>query len=77
MELFVAKVNLLKTLALAKARRDPSVEGVVPQTKDSESGTCREFRWDVTFQTVHAEVEVGESAQEAELGRYAAVEAVV
>lgn len=77
MELVVCKVNLLKALALAKAMWDLSMEGIVPQAQNLELGTCREFRWDVTFQTVHAEVEVGESAQEAKLGRYTATKAIV
>ena len=77
MELVVAKVNLLKIFALTKARWNLSMEGIVPQTQDLELGTCRELRRDVTLQSVHAEVEVGELGQEAELGRYAAVEAVV
>ena len=67
MQVIVAKVNLLKMFALAKARWDVSVEGIVPQTKDLELRTCREFRRDVTFQSVHAEVEVAEPAQEAKL----------
>lgn len=77
MELVVAKVNLLKALALAKGRRDLSTEGIVPQAQDLELGTRGEFRWDGTFQSVDAEVEVGEPAQEAKLGRQAATEAVV
>lgn len=77
MELVVAKVYLLKVLALAKGRWDLSTEGIVPQAQDLELGTCREFRWDVTFQSVDAEVEVGEPAQEAKLGRHAAMEAVI
>ena len=77
MELVVAKVNLLKMLASTKARWDLTVEGIIPQTKDLELGTCREFGRDVTFQSVHAEVEVAESAQEAKLGGYTAMEAIV
>lgn len=67
MELVVAKVNLLKMLALTKARWDVSVEGIIPQTKDLELRTPRELRRDGTFQSVHAEVEVVEPAQEAKL----------
>lgn len=77
MELVVAKVNLLKALALAKGRWDLSTVGIVPQAQDLELGTCREFRRNVTFESVDAEVEVGEPAQEAKLGRQAATEAVV
>ena len=77
MELVVAKVNLLKALALAKAMWDLSMEGIVPQAHDLELGTRREFRRDVTFQSVDAEVQVGEPAQEAKLRRQATTEAVV
>jgi hypothetical protein len=34
------------------------VEGIAPQIQDLKLGTCREFRRDVTSQSVHAEVEV-------------------
>ena len=77
MELVFAKVNLLKVLAFAKSSWDLSAEGIFPQAQDLELGTCRELGRDGTFQSVHAEVEVGESAQEAKLGRHAATKAVV
>ena len=67
----------MKALALAKASWDLSAEGIFPQAENLELGTCRELGRDGTFQSVHAEVEVGEPAQEAKLGRHAATEAVV
>ena len=53
------------------------MERIPPQIQDLKLGTCREFRWDVTFQSVHAEVEVAELAQDTELGRYFAMEAII